>query len=330
MLTRATKRRRVEHQFLDALNVVVANGWFPWWHAAFTSSAGNWEHDGSHATLRLVSKTIRDLVDRPSHGGADFDQIWELLDNRNRFDIGAGEHGGYCAHCYAKGMGRASSAPDDESPCEACENSYYDDCSCEKDHRFEPVVREMDPRLLDEDAFEAMPLRERVARLLRFQRWCVSNFLQQKGFIDTVHGDDADLTEVDTNMCEGKSGLCAEMKQFNPKTYAFLHNLLFVGWAHKGLSLSVMPPGTYDPYRPNLLGQVDDYWHGGHRDTFHEISKCFLGMSPTSSGGGTLGNRRVEVLPRTWPDPLSDPAHSRNHPPLRGPFAGCRGGQSAG
>ena len=282
MMTRAAKRRRVEDQFLDALTVVAADGWFPWWQAAFTTSSssadGNGEHDGvtgSHAALRLVSKTVRDLVDRPSHGGADFDKIWELLDNRNRFDIGAGEHGGYCAHCYALG-GMSSDAPDDEPPCEACEkNSYYEDCSCEKDHRFEPVVRAMDPRLLNEEDFQAMPLRERVARLLRFHRWCVSNFLQKKGFT-TVHGGDADLTEVDPNMWQGRSGLCAEMERFNPKTHAFLHNLLFVGWAHKGLSLSVVPPGTYDPYRHYLLGQDDDYWNGGHRDTFHEISTSFF------------------------------------------------------
>ena len=248
--------------------MAASNGWFPW-HA----------DNDDHITLRLVSKGVKQLVDQPWNGGADFEKIWDLLDNRNRFDLIADY--GYCAHCRETD----EDAPE-EQHCETCAGrGEYENCCCKKDHRWESVVRMLDPRL-NKVTFQAMPLRERVQKLFRFHRWCVSNFLKKKEF----NGSNADLTEIDSMMWEYHlpGGLCFEMKQYNKKTYTFMHNLLFIGWAHKGLSLSAMPPGTDDPYRPYLLGQEDDYWHGWHRETFAEIYKCFIECQRPAPGENPL------------------------------------------
>ena len=260
MLTRKNERQRVEQELLEILDLVAGNGWFPW-------HGENADGSKDHNSLRLVSKGVKKLVDQPSHGGPDFGKIFALLDNRNRFDMS--DESGFCHHCH-----EFWNAPEDER-CDTCavyKGEWHEDCECKKDHRFGPVLLKMDPRLQKAN-FAKLSLRERVKKLLGFHQWCVSNFLKKF----PRAGMYGDLGAIDSNMINLGGDFSSEMAQYNTKTNNFMCNLMFIGWAHKGLSLSAIPPGTYDPYRSAFLGQLNaEDWNGGHRETFHEISTCFV------------------------------------------------------
>ena len=224
-----------------------------------------------------------------------------LLDNRNRFDTL--DERGFCHHCH-----EFWNAPEDER-CDTCavyKGEWHEDCECKKDHRFGPVLLARDPRLQKAN-FAELSLRERVKKLLGFhQVWCVSNFLKKF----PRAGMYGDLGAVDSNMINLGGDFSSEMAQYNTKIYNFTCNLVFIGWAHKGLSLSAIPPGTYDPYRSAFLGQLNaEDWNGGHRETFHEISTCFVECHQPAPGEKPLSPDGWSALPWRRPYAFSNPIH---------------------
>jgi len=260
---------------LSIFDIVAENGWCIW-HSTVSD----------HSKLRLVSRKMKMVVDQPHRGGPDFPAIVQLLNDRNRFDLDEG----HCDHCHVNqdkwnsGMSFCSSTgrweevppqvPVDEQcrTCAASKGDYQLDCTCKERHRYGPVVLDKDPRLSSDQPFDDLSPREQAGRLLKFHRWCVSNFLTQE------YGEEQDLTLAETKMLYGGMRLMGELDQYNHRLCNFIHHLLFIGWAHKDLSLSACAPGTFSPYRECFLGGESAPWDGGHRDTFTDITECFLGI----------------------------------------------------
>ena len=69
-----------------------------------------------------------------------------------------------------------------------------------------------------------------------------------------------------------------QLKEHNLPFFNFMHHLLFTGWAENDCHTS---PGSRSPYRGQFLGDEANYnggWNGGHRECFHEITLCFIGL----------------------------------------------------
>ena len=256
--------KTVDLSLAAILGLIGENDWF------------RWHYGPEHSNLRLVNHQIKSLVDEPARGGPDFPAIVELLNNRNRFDLGEG----ICVYCHEHYNMYEKDFPM-ELKCNSCaanKGGWWTDCECTKSHRYGPIVAEKDPRLNENDQdFFDLPVREQAKRLLTFHRWCVGNFINQE------QGENQDLTMVDPDMYRG-DGFMEELGVHNAHIYNFLHHLLFAGWAHKELSLSFCAPGTYSPYRESFLGGNHSDWDGGHRDTFFEISQSFLGAHTPNEG----------------------------------------------
>ncbi|KAL9190514.1 hypothetical protein ACHAXT_000220 [Thalassiosira profunda] len=142
---------------LPILEIVAANGWVPW------QDQKEARQNPDHSKLRLVSRHIKDLMDRPSSGAPDFEAIVSFLNERNRFN--SVKHVGFCDHCFSnEGEG-----------CDACDSDYTG-CRCTNDHRYGSVLMKLDPRLNPSVNFEALSSRRRAALLLQFVRKVTANF----------------------------------------------------------------------------------------------------------------------------------------------------------
>ena len=251
---------------MPILQMVAENGWFPW--NTDESSCQN----PDFSNLRLVSKSMKTHMDNPANGGPDFKAIISFLDCKNGWDNDEGH--GFCDHCYSnEGAG-----------CETCEatNGDHESCPCSENHRYGPVLLELDPRVNPYIEFQTLPLREQAKLLLQFLRQVSFNFHNMyyeewdKMKIDsTVQLDDEpDLTMISPGLYGGDV-FVDQLKEYNMPFYNYIHHLLFTGWAENDCYDS---PGSGTPFRGRLIGdgEYDSYWHGGHREWFGEMWECFM------------------------------------------------------
>jgi hypothetical protein len=267
--TRSRKRKASEEVFMMALQFVAENGWLPWTKA-------------EHENLRLVSRSAKMTVDEAA--GPHFEEIVDMLNRSNGFN----RESGACHYCTVNR--RWSMTPSEkQEKCQTCVAKMFGACNCPEDHRFPPILLKMDPRL--NSNFALLSSRERAKRLLRFCRWCVSNFLQRfENKQDEEDYNTMDLTLVDPDFSYHDFGDFGEqLKEFNRPIFNLLHNLLFIGMNVNDLGFfeatSTSPWDVFSPFRTTFLygsdaEEVDkDYEHNmiyktmvdNHEEMVHEF-----------------------------------------------------------
>jgi hypothetical protein len=268
-----TKENAADPELVDPTQIiamVATNGWFPW------QDVEKMQQNPDYSNLRLVSKEMKRMMDKPSCGGPNFDVIAAFLDCKNGFDD---DDEGFCDHCFLNEGER----------CDTCQGYNYECCPCKEPHRFGDSIRKLDPRLGFGDQFKELPARQRAKLLLRFLVRVSSNFhchiysQWQKQWENDWQmqwenelTNEPDLTLVDPRMWNPEGGLLSEMQQYNLPFYNFIHHMLFIGWAENDTYCS---PGSCSPYRGEFLQDKrlsQCGWNGGHRELFDDIINCFL------------------------------------------------------
>ena len=275
--TRSQKRKASEDSFLVVLQCLAENCWLPDW----------WEQDYEH--LRLVSTATKILVD--DMVGPDFESIVVMLNLRN----GLNRESGACHYCSENRVWGGWSA----EKCQTCvaangSKGFFDACHCTELHQFDPVLLEKDPRM--KSNFAELPSREQAKLLLRFCRFCTSNFLQR--FENPTRVDEANdgdirdelsveglakfnLTLVEPNFLAHEFGDFGEqLLTYNRPIFNFIHNLLMIGMSVNDLGFfnakSTSPWDIFSPWRKNFLhGQTVerddwDYEHDSIDFSYHE------------------------------------------------------------
>jgi hypothetical protein len=272
--------------------MVAANAWFPW------QDAEKMQQNPDYSNLRLVSKEMKRMMDKPSCGGPNFGVIAQFLGFKNGFD----DDEGFCDHCFLnEGEG-----------CDTCEGYNYECCPCQEPHRFGDSIRKLDPRLDLGEKFKELPARQRAKLLLRFLVRVASNFHQhiyshwQQQFeneeLEYVPVE-PDLTSLDPKMWYPEDSLLSEMQQYNLPFYNFIHHMLFIGWAEND---SYCSPGSCSPYRGEFLqdDKLITGWNGGHRELFHDIMNCFLRLHKSNDTRFVKPNSYGEVTLHSLSDSI--------------------------
>ena len=257
----------------DVLGIIAENGWFNWFDG---ESRGQ---NTTYSNLRFVSHGIKEIVDKPMHGGPDFYDIVNLLSKRNGFN----RIGGFCDHCFSSWYANMGG-----TECDTCNRHDWDylHCKCYESHRYGDVLMKLDPRVNPDIKFYALPIREKAKLLLKFLRTVASNFHKEhyeqweKVVLPegTQKSPEPDLTQI--QIWPGYGTFEKEMKKYNKPVFNFIIHLLFTGWAEGDCYRS---PGTDSPFRGRLIGCERDYntWTDtpiDHGDEFGDMKECFISL----------------------------------------------------